>query len=59
MSWTHPVTGYSDIQRIPCAKNDPEGTPLKRKSRVLYSGGFFRFLVQIEDFFPEVDILTG
>ena len=38
----HPVPGLPDIQRIPCAKNDPSGIPLKRKSLVLYLGGFFR-----------------
>ena len=55
-SWTHPVTGSLYLQRILCAKNAPEGTPLKRKSLVLYSGCFFRFLVQIKGFFPAVDI---
>ena len=56
-SWMHPVPGSPDLQRILCAKNAPAGTPLKRKRLVPYLGGFFRFLVHIEGFFPAVDIL--
>jgi hypothetical protein len=58
-SWTHPVPGYPDTRRIPCAKNTPDGTPLKRTSPVLYLVGFFRFLAHIEGIFLAVDKLTG
>jgi len=56
-SWTHLVPGFPDLHRILCAKNVPQGTPLKRKSPVLLFGGYFRFLVQIKGFFPAVDKL--
>ena len=37
------------------AKNAPRGTPLKRKSLMPYSGGFFRFRAHIDGGFPAVD----
>ena len=51
-SWTHPVTGYPDLHRILCAKNAPRGTPLKRKSRVPYSGDFSDSWCRLTVFFP-------
>ena len=55
----HLVTGYPDLQRILCARNAPDGIPLKGMSMVPYSAGFFSFRVQIEGFFPAVDRLIG
>jgi hypothetical protein len=37
----------------------PQGTPLKRKSLMPYSGGFFRFLAHIKGIFLAVDLLIG
>jgi hypothetical protein len=52
MSWTHPVTGYPDIQRIPGAINVPEGTPLKRKILMPYLGDFSDSWCKLMVFFP-------